>query len=203
MKLFTSVSTAALAAVLAIGLISPSASALSGSASSEGISNLPRVENPDPQPTDTDVVTEENDTPTRGDSINLRKVFTSRSKSSIKAVRDLAPQNYPGYFKTSKYAKWYAEQHIKHEFGWKKKNFKCLSTLWQKESSWRIAASGAGGMYLGIPQLNRPAVVNSGISVATYRSSAELQVQLGSNYIKYRYGSPCKALKHKQAKGWY
>lgn len=198
MKLVTSVSTAALAVVLAIGVLSPAASALS-------VSTLPAVENPVPQPSETenDGVTEENDAPTRGDSINLRKVFTSRSKSSIKTVRNLAPQNYPGYFKTSKYAKWYAERHIKHEYGWEKKNFKCLSTLWQKESSWRIAASGAGGMYLGIPQLNRPAVVNSGISVATYRSSAELQVQLGSNYIKYRYGSPCKALKHKQAKGWY
>ncbi|MEY3407019.1 MAG: hypothetical protein RL038_80 [Actinomycetota bacterium] len=196
MKFSTSALAAALVALLTAGLLAPTATALP---------TVPVFDTPAPVETEEVDETENPDTeaPTRGDTINLRKVFTSRSKSSIKSVRDLAPQNYPGYFKTAKYAKWYAERHIKHEYGWGKDGFKCLSTLWQKESSWRIAASGAGGLYLGIPQLNRPAVVKSGIPVATYRSSAELQVQLGAHYVKYRYGSPCKALKHKKAKGWY
>jgi hypothetical protein len=144
-------------------------------------------------------------TPTRGNSATVKKAFTSRSRSAISAARVLAPQNYPGYFRTSKYAKWYAARHIELRFGWGKKQMKCLTTLWQKESSWRIRANGAGGKYLGIPQLSRQAVIDSGVGIALFRATAELQIQLGANYIAQRdaYGTPCKALTHKQRKGWY
>lgn len=141
--------------------------------------------------------------PTRDDVINYGKTFTSRSSSDIALARKLAPKNYPGYFKTSDYAKWYAAKHVSYKYDWLKKNFSCLDQIWQAESSWRIAAVGAGGLYLGIPQLNRPAVIASGVSIKTYSSSVELQVQLGAKYVKYRYGNPCDALAHKKAKGWY
>lgn len=200
MNLIRSGLIATVVAAILAGISSPTASAVSQS----GLNDFVQIEDI-AQITTTSETTEEtsDDSPTRDEVINYRKTFTSRAKSDIAVARTLAPKDYPGYFKTADYAKWYAKQHIDHMYDWQDKNFKCLNTIWQAESSWRISAVGADGFYLGIPQLNRPAVVASGISVATYRSSVELQVQLGAKYIKYRYGSPCKALKHKKAKGWY
>lgn len=157
----------------------------------------------------TDVVaadsTAEAEQPTRSNTISTKKAFSSRSRVAITAVRALAPHSYVGYFRTAKYAQWYAKRHVAAKYGWNDKQFGCLKQLWQKESSWRMRASGANGKYLGIPQLSKKAVVASGIGVALFRSTPELQVQLGAKYIKYRdnYGTPCKALKHKKRTGWY
>lgn len=137
--------------------------------------------------------------------VNVKKIFASRSRADVAAIRALAPHDYKGYFRTAKYAKWYAERHIWHRYGWGKKQFKCLVTLWQKESSWRPSSTMSGYRFLGIPQLSRGTVVASGYTVAEFRASTELQIQLGAKYIAYRdgYGSPCKALKHFQRKHWY
>jgi len=142
---------------------------------------------------------------TRSNSAAAKKLFVSRSRSAVTAVRALAPKHYAGYFRTSHYAKWYAKKHIAARYNWNNKQFQCLSTLWNAESSWRIRASGGGGKFLGIPQLSRSNVQESGISIALFRSTPELQVQLGAKYIKYRpgYGTPCKALKHFKKHGWY
>ncbi len=149
--------------------------------------------------------TEEVTTPTRSNAASTKKAFSSRSRAAITSVRALAPHSYVGYYRTSKYAQWYAKRHVAAKYGWNDKQFGCLKTLWQKESSWRMRASGAHGKYLGIPQLSKKAVVASGVGVALFRSTPELQVQLGAKYIKYRdnYGTPCKALKHKKRTGWY
>ena len=138
-------------------------------------------------------------------SVNVKKVFSSRSRGAINQARELAPQNYRGYFRTSKYAKWYTARHFKHKYGWGANQFKCVVQLWQKESSWRPASAMPGNSFLGIPQLSKQIVVASGYTVAEFRASTELQIQLGAKYIKYRkgYGSPCKAWKHFQRKSWY
>lgn len=150
---------------------------------------------PDPSPTLTPPVR----------SINYKKIFSSRSRSAINQARELAPKSYKGYFRTSKYAKWYAARHFKHKYGWGKKQFNCAEKLWQKESSWRPSAGKSGHPYVGIPQLSRVIVAASGYSMAEYLASAELQIQLGAKYIKLRkgYGTPCKAWSHSQRKGWY
>ena len=142
--------------------------------------------------------------PTR-DTMGLNKAVSSRSRTAIMAARAHAPESYPAYFRSARYAKWYAEKHIKAKYGWGKKDFKCLKILWQRESSWRMRASGAGGKYLGIPQIDRKTVKNSGLSIALFRATPELQIHLGTKYIKKRdgYGNPCKALAHKKRKGWY
>lgn len=147
----------------------------------------------------------DNSAPTRSNSVTTKKAFTSRSRTAITTVRALAPHSYVGYYRTAKYAQWYAKRHVATKYGWGDKQFGCLKRLWQKESSWRMRASGAHGKFLGIPQLSKKAVVASGMGVALFRSTPELQVQLGAKYIKYRdaYGTPCKALKHKKRTGWY
>lgn len=168
----------------------------------------------DPTPTATATEDATGDTtetaPVRGDSINLKLAFTSRSKSSVADARALAAADFPAkkfprFFKTKTYATWYAARHIKTKYGWGKAQMKCLTKLWQRESSWRIVAKGAKGKYLGIPQLSRSAVVAANVPVALFRSSPEIQIHLGAKYIKLRkgYGSPCAALKHSLRKGWY
>ena len=137
-------------------------------------------------------------------SVNAKQVFASRSRD-FEAVRALAPFHYKGYFRTAKYAKWYTKNYFQYKYGWGEPQFKCVVTLWQKESSWRPAARMAHNKFLGIPQMSKATVVASGYTVAEFRASTELQIQLGAKYIKYRkgYGTPCKALKHFQRKHWY
>ncbi len=75
--------------------------------------------------------------------------------------------------------------------------FKCLEKLWTKESNWRsnaynkvkVMGKNAGG----IPQI-------LGLSPDV---PATRQIDRGFAYIIYRYGSPCKALKFHERKGWY
>jgi hypothetical protein len=215
MNFITRALTAATLAALLAALVAPGATASAGLSKNEFIATTSwdsNPQNPTDNPTDnptegpTEPVEEDVvEPPTRGDVISKRKLFTARatSKNSIKLIRKMAPRSYKAYFVSADYAKWYTKLHIEHQYSWNRKQFSCLDKIWQAESSWRIAASGAGGLYLGIPQMNRTAVVNSSPSVAAYRSSPELQVQIGSKYVKYRYGTPCKALTHKQKKGWY
>lgn len=75
--------------------------------------------------------------------------------------------------------------------------FQCLERLWTKESNWRsnaynkvkVMGKNAGG----IPQL-------LGMSP---HIPATRQIDRGYSYIIYRYGSPCKALRFHERKGWY
>lgn len=80
---------------------------------------------------------------------------------------------------------------------WSDNQFVCLEKLWTKESNWRpeayndikVMGKNAGG----IPQM-------LGMSPQT---PPTLQIERGFKYIMYRYGSPCKAWKFHQQKGWY
>lgn len=80
---------------------------------------------------------------------------------------------------------------------WNDMQFQCLNELWTKESNWRsnaynkvkVMGKNAGG----IPQL-------LGLSPHV---PATRQIDRGYSYIIYRYGSPCKALKFHERKGWY
>jgi hypothetical protein len=197
-----SVRSGLIAAVLASSLM---VTTIAGSATAEDVIVV------EPTPTATEVIDDTNVTaPVRGDSVNFKLTFTSRSSSSLASARAMAAEAFPAkkfprFFTTKTYATWYAARHIKAKYGWKDAQMSCLTKLWQRESSWRIVAKGSGGKYLGIPQLSRTIVVASNIPVALFRSSPEIQIHLGAKYIKLRkgYGSPCAALKHSLRKGWY
>ena len=77
-------------------------------------------------------VTTDNAPPVRGIVIT-KKAFTARSRNAITSVRALAPHSYVGYFRTAKYAQWYAKRHVKAKYGWNDRQFGCLKRLWQKE----------------------------------------------------------------------
>lgn len=131
------------------------------------------------------------------------KVFKSLTKKSIATVRDLAPKQKKNFHKTPEYAKWYAKLHIKERYGWSKKQFGYLAKLWGKESAWKFRSLGARNYYVGIPQLNKKAILANGFSIKQFRKHPEIQVQLGSKYIKVRYGTPKKAWKHFLRRSWY
>jgi hypothetical protein len=72
------------------------------------------------------------------------------------------------------------------------KEYKCLATLYGKESAWNPNA--VNGSHYGIPQGNSMYLK----SVNGYR-----QVEWGIKYNNKRYGSMCKALQHYKIKGWH
>jgi hypothetical protein len=89
-------------------------------------------------------------------------------------------------------------------YGWSHKEFVCLDQLWTHESNWRSNAynhTPVNGKHAGgIPQI-------LGLDPDTPTTR---QIQIGLDYIKTRYGSPCAAWAHWKRKagsdlvgGWY
>ncbi|ONI61874.1 hypothetical protein ALI44B_10990 [Leifsonia sp. ALI-44-B] len=78
--------------------------------------------------------------------------------------------------------------------------FSCLVSLWNKESGWRVTAANPSGAY-GIPQAlpgRKMATVG-----ADWQTNPVTQITWGLGYIAARYGSPCGAWAHSQAKNFY
>ena len=72
------------------------------------------------------------------------------------------------------------------------KEYKCLATLWGKESAWNPNA--VNGSHYGIPQGNSEWLKDQ---------DGYTQVVWGLNYIGARYGEPCVALGHWSKYGWH
>lgn len=86
-------------------------------------------------------------------------------------------------------------------YGWGGDQMSCLSTLWHRESGWNhLARNPSSGAY-GIPQaLPGHKMATAG---ADWRTNPATQIRWGLTYIQGRYGSPCAALNHSYARGWY
>lgn len=125
--------------------------------------------------------------------------FTARGLAAIRATRSASLFRWG----TPAYAKWYAKSHIAAKYNWRTAQFGCLVSLWNRESHWGFRSTNHGGGTYGIPQTNKRTIVAFGTTFAAYMKTPELQVQVGSKYINYRYGSPCAALKHSHRVGWY
>lgn len=87
------------------------------------------------------------------------------------------------------------------EFGFSSSQFGCLDSLWTRESNWRWNADNPTSSAYGIPQ----ALPGSKMSTAgaDWATNPATQIRWGLGYIKGRYGSPCSAWGHSQARGWY
>lgn len=85
--------------------------------------------------------------------------------------------------------------------GWSTSEFQCLEVLWQRESGWNhLAQNPSSGAY-GIPQsLPGSKMASHG---ADWRTNPATQIAWGLDYIQGRYGTPCGALGHSNARGWY
>jgi len=131
--------------------------------------------------------------------VKLVANFTARTSAAIRATRSASLFRWG----TPAYAKWYAKSHIAAKYHWRTQQFGCLVSLWNRESHWGFHSTNSGGGTYGIPQTNKRTIVAFGTTFAKYMQTPELQVQVGSKYINYRYGSPCEALKHARRVGWY
>ncbi|MHB0929596.1 MAG: aggregation-promoting factor C-terminal-like domain-containing protein, partial [Candidatus Nanopelagicales bacterium] len=125
--------------------------------------------------------------------------FTARTEAAIRATRSASLFRWG----TPAYAKWYAKAHIVARYNWGSSQFGCLVSLWNRESHWNFQSTNRRGQVYGIPQTTVSNINEFGIGLATYMKTPELQVQIGSRYISYRYGNPCLALAHSQRHGWY
>ncbi|WP_406312026.1 lytic transglycosylase domain-containing protein [Streptosporangium sp. NBC_01639] len=77
----------------------------------------------------------------------------------------------------------------------------CLEKLWMKESGWNERAMNRYSGAYGIPQsLPGHKMASAGND---WQVNAATQIEWGLGYIKGRYGTPCGAWGHSQAKGWY
>ena len=78
--------------------------------------------------------------------------------------------------------------------------FSCLENLWGKESGWNPNAQNPTSTAYGIPQFLNSTWASTGIAKT---SDGYRQIDAGLIYIEERYGSPCAAWAHSEAKGWY
>ena len=95
-------------------------------------------------------------------------------------------------------AKKVAKSILLDEYGFSEKQYKCLNTLWTKESNWNYKARNKKSGAHGIPQA-LPASKMSVIST-DWRTNPVTQIRWGLRYISIRYETPCNALaKHKRS----
>ncbi|WP_092203166.1 aggregation-promoting factor C-terminal-like domain-containing protein [Blastococcus tunisiensis] len=78
--------------------------------------------------------------------------------------------------------------------------FSCLESLWGKESGWNPNAQNPTSTAYGIAQFLDSTWAGTGIAKT---SDGYRQIDAGLIYIQNRFGSPCGAWSHSQAKGWY
>ena len=85
--------------------------------------------------------------------------------------------------------------------GWGIGEYDCLVALWERESHWNVYAHNPTSGAYGIPQ------AMPGDKMATagsdWKTNPETQIIWGLGYIQGRYGTPCGAWNHSQARGWY
>lgn len=84
--------------------------------------------------------------------------------------------------------------------GWSGGQWTCLDALWARESHWSPYAQNSSGAY-GIPQaLPGSKMASFG---GDWRTNPVTQIRWGLSYISQDYGSPCSALAHSNAYGYY
>lgn len=87
------------------------------------------------------------------------------------------------------------------EFGFSESQFGCLDSLWTRESNWRVNADNPTSSAYGIPQALPGSKMSS--AGADWATNPVTQIRWGLGYIQDRYGSPCGAWAHSEARGFY
>ncbi|WP_218034086.1 lytic transglycosylase domain-containing protein [Acrocarpospora corrugata] len=84
---------------------------------------------------------------------------------------------------------------------WSSDQFRCLDSLWTRESNWNHLAYNRWSGAYGIPQALPGDKM--GLVGWDWRSNPRTQIRWGLKYIKGRYGSPCGAWGHFRSHNWY
>lgn len=98
-----------------------------------------------------------------------------------------------------------ARSFIRERYGWRYPEFKALKAMWWRESNWRhtVVNNHPNGPWYGLGQVNGGFITSRGYSIKEYMRSPLAQIEVGTAYIKERYGSPTKAWSFWQSNGWY
>nr|WP_229690844.1 lytic transglycosylase domain-containing protein [Sphaerisporangium melleum] len=91
--------------------------------------------------------------------------------------------------------------HLLTQRSWPLNQFRCLDSLWTRESNWNHRAQNPSSGAYGIPQA-LPGHKMLGVG-HDWRVNPATQIRWGLSYIKGRYGSPCGAWGHFRAHNWY
>lgn len=120
----------------------------------------------------------------------------ARAKAEKKAAAEaLAAANTPAGAQAT------ARRIASSQYGWGADQFSCLSSLWNKESSWNYRAENPSSGAYGIPQaLPGSKMATTG---SDWQTNAATQIAWGLSYIDRAYGSPCAAWGHSQSVNWY
>jgi hypothetical protein len=111
------------------------------------------------------------------------------------------PANFPPGSNPSPGSNKAVAKNMLSSFGFGADQWGCLEKLWMKESGWNERAMNRYSGAYGIPQsLPGTKMATAG---SDWQTNAATQIKWGLGYIKGRYGSPCAAWGHSQAKGWY
>jgi len=98
-------------------------------------------------------------------------------------------------------AKKVAKSILLNEYGFSEKEYKCLNSLWNKESHWNYKArnknSGAHGIAQALPASKMNVVSTD------WRTNPVTQIRWGLRYISIRYETPCKALDNHKCSNYY
>lgn len=85
--------------------------------------------------------------------------------------------------------------------GWSEGEWSCLDSLWGRESGWSTYATNSSSGAYGIPQaLPGWKMASMG---SDWRTNPITQIRWGISYIADKYGTPCTALSHSNAYGFY
>ena len=95
----------------------------------------------------------------------------------------------------------YAHDLVINKYGWTEEDFDALVWIWNRESGWNPYAENKKSGAYGIPQAWPAKKMAS--AGDDWRTNYKTQINWGLKYIKKRYGSPLKAKKHYQTKGYY
>lgn len=124
---------------------------------------------------------------TAADAVTAKPVATQSAKAVKKTV-----------IAKPRTAKQMAKDLARQRYGWKSKQFSCLTKLWHRESGWRVQAGNSNGGPYGIPQAYPGHKMGKG-----WKTSANTQITWGLRYIDGRYDTPCKADRTQRTRGWY
>lgn len=128
--------------------------------------------------------------------VNPRVDIVSRSLvRSVISDRDLE------LAKTPIGARLVAEKLNVTTYRWSAAQLVCLDSLWTRESHWGYRANNKRSGAYGIPQARPGSKMAS--AGADWRTNPITQLKWGMNYVKSRYGNPCKALAKSNSAGWY
>lgn len=139
---------------------------------------------------------------TQEQTTTLAKAKKKKKSSKKKTKKKTKKKSTTKAKHTSSECKQYAYNELVDRYGWDEENdWSALIKLWNKESGWNALAKNKKSGACGIPQAYPCSKMKK--YGKDYKTNCYTQINFGLAYISGKYGTPQKAWKHSQKKGWY